>query len=310
MNFLELKKQYKDGKLGKPEFIRKAFELHQQIFQYVNVVRSTDINEIIITSEGVLFLIGKHNISLYCPPNESRVAPIEVMNFDKYEPEETQIINLLASEATNIIDIGANIGWYSLYFAKNYPSVKVFSFEPIPSSYAYLQRNIALNGVGDRVTAFNYGLSDTSGVMEFFISPASGTNASLKNVSGSLDAVSVIGLTLTLDQWVQNYGITPDFIKCDVEGAELLVFKGARKTLGKYCPVIFSELLRKWSMPFGYYPNDMILFFEKFGYFCFGISTSGMRRMAIVSEETIETNYVFLHSEAHTNLIERLEYRF
>lgn len=309
MNFLELKKQYKDGKLGKPEFIRMALELHQQIFHYVDVVRSTDINEIRITDDGVSFLIGNHDINLYCPSNESRVAPIEVMNFDQYEPEETQVIDLLISEATTILDVGANIGWYTLYFAKQYPGAKIFSFEPIPISYTYLQRNIALNGIGDRVTAFNYGLSDTNGVTEFFISPASGTNASLKNVSASPNAVSITGFTLTLDQWVQNYGITPDFIKCDVEGAEFLVFKGARKTLEQYHPIVFSELLRKWSMPFGYHPNEMISFFERFGYWCFGVGVSGVRRMAMVSEETIETNYIFLHSKVHTHLIERLEYQ-
>ncbi len=72
----------------------------------------------------------------------------------------------------------------------------------MPSSYKYLQRNVAINDVGTQVFTFNYGLSDSSGVVEFFVPLTNGTNASLKNVAGESDAVAVAALTLTLDQWV------------------------------------------------------------------------------------------------------------
>jgi hypothetical protein len=47
-------------------------------------------------------------------------------------------------------------------------------------------------------------------------------------------------------------------IKADVEGAELLVVQGGLQTIAKYRPLIFLELLRKRSKPFGYHPNDVI----------------------------------------------------
>ena len=305
-SLIELKNSFKNGALSKPDFIRNALELHSMLFEYVEVTRSTDVKEILIAEDGVSFVLGDERIRLYCPANEARVAPIEVMNFAHYEPEETRFMDILVENSRNILDVGANIGLYSIRFAKRFPNARVFAFEPMPISHAFLQRNVAANAVGSRVTTFNYGLSETGGVVEFFISPAAGTNASLKNVAGAQDATSVIGLTLTLDQWVNNQKIVPDFIKCDVEGAELLVFRGGRATLVKHKPIVFAELLRKWSKPFGYHPNEMITFFAELGYICFAVGDNGVRIITEVTDETSETNYAFLHIERHGDTIKRM----
>ena len=306
MNISQLKTQFRSGTITKPEFIRQALALHRSLFDYVDIAASTDITEIRITSDGVSFLLGSDDIRLHCPPDEARVAPLEVMNFDRYEPEEAAVMDMLVAGAANILDVGANIGFYTARFAKRMPRARVYAFEPMPTSFAYLQRNVAANGVGTQVIAFNYGLSNACGSVEFFISPASGTNASLKNVAAAGDAVSVMGLTLTLDHWVANYGVIPDFIKCDVEGAEFLVFQGAGKTLREHRPIVFAELLRKWAKPFGYHPNDMIRYFAELGYRCLAVGPAGARQVAEVTDETVETNYAFLHEHAHAGLISSL----
>jgi FkbM family methyltransferase len=228
------------------------------------------------------------------------------MNFDHYESEETKVIDLLSCGAKQILDIGANIGWHTIRFAKHNPNANIHAFEPMPVSYSYLSRNIAANNAGCQVTPYNYGLSDAGGRFEFFIAPASGTNASLLNVAEAADADRVIGLTLTLDQWCSNYSIKPDFIKCDVEGAELLVFRGGRETLMRDKPIVFAELLRKWSKPFGYHPNEMLRFFSGLGYLCFAVGVCGVRQITQVEDETIETNYAFVHEHAHLQSIEKL----
>lgn len=302
-----LKDQFAVGKLGKPEFIQQALQVHRHLFDYVGITQRTDVREIRIAEDGVRFRIGEDDIWLYAPPNEGRVAPIEVMNFDHYEPEETQVMDLLSQGAAQILDVGANIGWYAARFAKRQPSSRVHAFEPLPVTHAYLQRNIAINGIADRVSSYNYGLSDASGSFDFFIAPASGTNASLVNVAAATDARKVVGLTLTLDQWCSNQQVQPDFIKCDVEGAELLVFRGGRQTLSDYRPVVFAELLRKWSKPFGYHPNDMLAYFDELGYECFAVGQSGVRRIDAVTDETPETNYAFLHRVKHTELARKLK---
>ena len=76
----------------------------------------------------------------------------------------------------------------------------------------------------------------------------------------------------TLDSVARKKGIRRlDFLKCDVEGGELLVFKGGLQTLQHHKPVIFCEMLRKWSAPFGYHPNDIITLLGELGYLCFTV---------------------------------------
>lgn len=302
-----LKEQFRAGRLTKPDFIRRALDLHRQLYDYVSVTQSTDIHEIRITSEGVSFVMGGEQIRLYAPAEEARVAPIEVMNFGRYEPEETKVMDLLSTGARQILDVGANIGWYSVRFAKREPQAHVHAFEPMPVSHAFLQRNVAANGMGAHVTCYNYGLSEAGGSFEFFIAPTGGTNASLLNVAGSVEARKVMGLTLTLDQWCANQQISPDFIKCDVEGAELLVFRGGKETLLRDKPIVFAELLRKWAKPFGYHPSDMLAFFHDMGYRCYAVGIAGVRQVEEVTDETVETNYAFVHIDAHEQAIAALE---
>lgn len=303
---LALKEQFKSGKLTKSDFIQNSLQTHRKLFEYVEITKSTDVKEILINADGISFVIGTERIRLYCPDNEARVAPIEVMNFKHYEPVETQVMDILATNAQIILDVGANIGLYAIRFAMRFDQAKVYAFEPMPITNAFLQRNVAVNAVGDRVSCFNYGLSETSGVVDFFISPSAGTNASLLNVAGAEDTQRVVGLTLTLDQWTANQNVEPDFIKCDVEGAELLVFRGGRSTLEEHKPIVFSELLRKWSKPFGYHPNDVLAFFARLGYKCLAVGALGVRHIEEVNDSTPETNYAFLHIEKHCEIINRL----
>ncbi len=302
----QLKAQFRSGDLPKADFIQQAFPVHQALFEYAELTRTTDIHEICIRADGVLFVLGEERVRLFCPENETRVAPIETANFDHYEPHETRVMDLLSKGCTNIVDIGANIGFHAIRFAKRQPQARVHAFEPTPGSYAFLQRNVAENAVGDRVACFNFGLSDTSGATEFFVVPTAGTNASLVNVAGAQGAQRIVGLTMTLDQWSENYRCAPDFIKCDVEGAELLVFRGGRRTIESHRPVVFTELLRKWSKPFGYHPTDVLNWFSQLGYVCFAVGESGVRRLHEVTDETVETNYVFLHVRQHADAIEQL----
>ena len=66
-------------------------------------------------------------------------------------------------------------------------------------------------------------------------------------------------------------------------------------------------MLRKWSAKFGYHPNDIIEFFNKLGYQCFAIQNGNLINFDKVDEETIETNYFFLHKEKHQKIITELQ---
>jgi FkbM family methyltransferase len=303
-----IKDKFLSGNLTKENFINQAMDMHNQLFDYFEIIKNTDINKINITQDGVSFLIGEYSIKLFIPSRESRVVPLEIMNFGRYEPDVTYIMDLLTPNAKQILDIGANIGYHSIRFAKCSSECIIHAFEPVPVSHSYLQRNVTENNVRSQISTYNIGLSDNNGKCDFFIPPSCATNASITNVSGASNAEKITIQTMTLDDWCQNQNIRPNFIKCDIEGAELLAFRGGVNTLLIDKPLIVSEMLRKWSAPYGYHPNDMINFFNKLGYVCFGIGKGETNLVKEVFEESVETNYVFLHTEAHHKIIDKLKY--
>ena len=307
MKIKDLKKNYKDGLLNKEKFINEAMYIHQKLFDYFEVLKETDVKKINITHDGISFIIGNYEIILFIPPNEKRVAPLEIINFDIYEKNETYVIDLLSSESKHIIDIGANIGYHAIRFAKKNPYANIHAFEPMNTSYSYLIKNIFENKANSNIFSYNIALSDHCGEIDFFVPPANGTNASIINVSGDKNSKIEIIKTLTLDQWCKDQNVLPDFIKCDVEGAELLVFKGAKETLKKCTPLIFTELLRKWSKPYGYHPNNVINFFKELGYVCYGIGSQRLNLITNVNDQTIETNYIFVHQTKHSNIIDKFK---
>jgi len=209
------------------------------------------------------------------------------------------------NDCSYFFDIGANIGWYSINIAKNFNNVKIFAFEPIPSTFAYLKKNVELNKIQNTIL-FNFGFSDIEDNLIFYYYPEGSVNASLMNLSKREDVKEIYCEVKTIDNFIQEEKLKIDFIKCDVEGAELFVFKGGLKTIGRDNPIIFTELLRKWSSKFKYHPNDVVKMLKNIGYKCFVIDDENLIEIPEINEDTIETNFLFLHQKNHSNHINDL----
>jgi FkbM family methyltransferase len=302
MNLLDIKQQYKEGAIIKKEYIDMMHARHSVLFEYADYLHAvnTGIQRIEISEGQVIITTNTNNIKMICDPHDKRIVPIEMLNFGPYEEDVYKIIGGLLDSDSVIFDIGANYGWYSLIFSKMFPNARIFAFEPIPATFGYLEKNISLNNC-DGIMAFNHGLSNETGAINFYFYPELSGNASLTNVSDRKD-VQVIPCTVKrLDEFSLENNVYPDFIKCDVEGAEFLVFQGGFETIKKSKPVIFSEMLRKWAAKFNYHPNQIIHFLKDLGYRCFISHNSQLEEFVEMDENTIETNFFFLHKEKHRN---------
>jgi FkbM family methyltransferase len=303
MNLIEIERDFKDGKITKEEYISKMHEIHAILFDYADFIVNRDIKKIEITNNTVIMESRENNIKLIADKYDERVIPIEILNFGVYEKEMDMVLKLV-SECSTIIDIGANIGWYSLNMSQKNKYSNIFSFEPIPKTFEYLKSNINLNNASN-VHAFNFGFSDEEKDLVFYYYKKGPGNSSLMNLSEREDVEQIICKVKKLDNFVSREGLTIDFIKCDVEGAELFVFKGGFETIKKDKPIIFTELLRKWSAKFDYHPNEVIDLLREIGYKCFTIGENSLFEFEKMDEDTIQTNFIFLNTEKHSKLIKR-----
>ncbi len=217
-----------------------------------------------------------------------------------------------------IFDIGANIGRFSLQARWNFPDAEIYAFEPVPTTFHKMQKNFELNGVTD-VQIFNVGFYDEAGHSKIYVPPADEA-ASLRRVTDSFylqegnvgqsevkSGQQEMDCRLeTLDGFVKKQGISRlDFIKCDTEGAEKMVFSRGEYVLSKLQPIVYTEMLRKHAARFGYNPNEIIVLFKDNGYGCFCETNGRLVPFVMMDENTQETNFFFLHLEKHHSLLEQ-----
>ena len=302
---LETVSKFKSGQMLKTDFIKYMFDLHHcHLFDYSSFLSKTNIKKIEILDGAVIMTTRNKGLKFQCIPGDHRIAPIETLNFCDYEKNESFITENLIGECSTFFDIGANIGYYSINLALTQRSLMVYSFEPIPSTFINLNKNIELNRLTN-VKSHNFGFSDKSGSFDFYTYPEGSGNASSANLTAREDVTVVKCKLTTLDKYVLETNLRVDFIKCDVEGSELLVFKGGLKTIRRDLPIIFCELLRKWSAKFSYSPNEVLTLLNEFGYQAYTLSGSSILPIEEINDSTTATNFFFLHSKKHKTLINR-----
>ncbi len=295
MRIADTRKDFLDGKITKSEFIQAMYQNHHsKLFDYANILKQTNIASIEIADEEVTMKSRDKGVKMICPLGDYRSAPVEILNFLDYETADSAMIMSLVPPDGCVLDIGANMGWYSVNIAMTYPSSRVHAFEPIAKTYSFLERNIKLNQVRN-VAAHNFGLSNERKDLDFYFYPEGSGNASCANLSGRPDAQVITCHVERLDDFVHANKLHVDFIKCDVEGAELFVFQGALETLRNDKPIVFTEMLRKWAAKFNYHPNEIITFFASLGYRCFHCDGTALKEVAEITDETVMTNFFFLH---------------
>jgi len=174
----------------------------------------------------------------------------------------------LECESPVVLDIGANSGAFSLIAAVN-PNMHCFAFEPNPSAYDILRRNIALNNLEGNVEAFQLALAETSGTATLKV-PASGEQDGFACIGDPVrftDWTEFEVPVSTVDDFVKEQGIERvDLIKIDTEGCELFVLKGARSLIERWHPYILCECYELNTRQFGYHPSEISKLLSSFGY--------------------------------------------
>lgn len=179
-----------------------------------------------------------------------------------FESETLKRYSELIKKGDTILDIGANVGVFSLLGSKIVGETgKIYAFEPSKNTFDALSENIQLNNIKN-IYPQRLALSNTEGVIYLGTVENDALNFIDKNnVTG--EAVDM----LPLDKWLTINNLSKvNFIKIDIEGAELLCFKGATEMLKNTPPIIIMECNEKWCKRFDYTVFDLLQFLHTFGY--------------------------------------------
>ena len=169
--------------------------------------------------------------------------------------KEPETLNWIDSFSVDSVfwDIGANIGIYSVYAAKSKGCI-VYSFEPSVFNLEVLARNVFLNKLNDNVTILPLAVNDRMGKGDL--------NMSSIEIGGALSTFDKFFddngekfnilfnypiFSISIDQIISKLKLkSPDYIKIDVDGIELLILRGGMKTL-KNIKGLLIELTNEWS---------------------------------------------------------------
>lgn len=173
-------------------------------------------------------LPGQHLTAVL--PDGERVRLSARYRHVTWNPHEYRALRAVVRPGTTVLDVGANVGAYTLLFATWVGDRgRVFAFEPAPDACDGLRTHVTLNGFDDRVTVVEAAVAATAGDAPFAIHPSGGASSlALSSVDG---ATHVRVRTETIDDVCRQHALLPAVIKIDVEGAELEVLEGARNTL-------------------------------------------------------------------------------
>ena len=160
---------------------------------------------------------------------------------DGFEPDMVRLFQCLLQKQFCALDVGANIGCTSILFGEL--ATSVVSFEPSPTTFRFLTRNIEKSGLSN-IRLHNYGLGAQSGesLLTYATNNRSGAFVSglmKTSVGHSTESIRI----RTLDEVERELNLPGiDFIKIDVEGFEKSVIAGGREVIDRFKPIVVLEL--------------------------------------------------------------------
>jgi FkbM family methyltransferase len=173
---------------------------------------------------------GKVNVdglTFYMHPKDNYLTQF-VLFYGTYEPEQTRLFRSKCRAGGTVIDVGANVGWYTVIGSKLVgKNGRVIAFEPEPENFAILKQNVIANGC-DNVILEQKALSNVAGDITLYLDEANkGKHSTVFDSKGKVIKVEA----LRLDDYLENRFKKVDFVKIDVEGAEPMVLEGMQRAI-------------------------------------------------------------------------------
>lgn len=186
---------------------------------------------------------------------------------------DNEVINLIIKNLTPnsvVLDIGANIGYYTIPIAKKISALNgsVHAFEPVKENFFSLQNAVTKNRVEKNVVLNQFALGDYNGSIEIVKTEEGKSGNAVLSFNDSNYEKERTKETIEikmLDDYINKLNRC-DFIKVDIEGAEYFLIKGGTKFIEKFKPVIYGEFNAFFLRKFGYTLLDVWKILAPMGY--------------------------------------------
>lgn len=218
----------------------------------------------------------------------------EILVFKPFEKEEQSFLSFFLKKGGIFVDIGSNIGLYSLIASKIVGEEgKVYSFEPTPEIFNRLKENIKANRIRN-IYPYEIALSNKSGTQPFLIS-RDGYDAwnSFGKPSEGREFDKILVETTTLDEFIEHSGIEKiDLVKLDVEGWEVNVLHGGIKYFSSsQAAAILVEFTDINQRNAGYSSRELYFSMLKLGYQFFTYNSLNK----LLTKESLREEYPYLN---------------
>jgi len=235
----------------------------------------------------------------------------DIRNGSWSEPE-LDLIPFAVQPGETALDLGANFGLYCYHLAKVLGrSGRIYAFEPVPFTFETLRLVAKLLGFRN-VTLFEKGCAEEAGRISFEVPvQTSGAFAAGQayiggrrdDREGKEQQVRWAGTRQVVCEVVKLDDFLPEveslsLIKCDIEGAELLAFRGAKKMIAKHLPSVICEINPWFLEGFGIRLDELLAFFSEQGYRLYHYRIEAGRGVLnpVEANEVVEDNYIFIHT--------------
>lgn len=199
----------------------------------------------------------------------------------EYERSAIEVLESVIKPSDTCVDVGANIGVFSVFMARRAHQGKVYVVEPIQLNRRLISLNLGLNGL-ENTEIIDGVLSDHLGEVDFTVYENSAFSSLYDTWSGVLSIREKTRVpSRTLDSLFAERGERVDVIKIDVEGAEQLVLKGGKALFSssELRPrAILVEVSSRNQEAYGFRAGDIVSNLEELGYDPHRITADGLRR--------------------------------
>jgi FkbM family methyltransferase len=217
-------------------FVKENYSFFDTFDDIKKLLLETDLNSEKQYNHIYNFKYDQININFYLPNLNDHIQKLIYYNRNFYEEAMLKDIKERLNPGSFIIDVGANVGNHTVYFAKICNASKVYSFEPQKDVFKILEKNVWLNGITNQVELFDYALGDKESLGS--LKKVDNNNLGMTKVYYDLEGTIKIRV---LDEILFGAIENLDLIKIDVEDMGFQVIRGARRLINQFKPLIYIE---------------------------------------------------------------------